>query len=383
MIKRQGLFLLIAAGLGSSCAVGAALRLDSETIQTRLDAARESGAYECAPKELATAESNLEFLNVELDEGNPVRATDHRDKAREALVQVIEKLKGCQPAPGPKDRDGDGVPDENDACPDNPGPAKFLGCPDRDGDGSPDNVDKCPDAPEDMDGHDDEDGCPETEDKDGDGVLDAVDACPEIPGPAENKGCPLRDRDHDGILDDVDQCPDDPEDKDGFEDQDGCPDLDNDKDGIPDKVDQCPDLPETKNGYKDEDGCPDINPDLVVVNRDLGKIEIKQKVYFDTGKATIKPISFKLLNEVAAVLKANPSMEVLVEGHTDSVGSDALNMKLSGARANSVREYMIGQGVEATRLTAIGFGKTKPIADNGTADGREMNRRVEFTIVKE
>lgn len=384
MKLKTAALLLCSAFAASSCALGAALRLDAETIQTRLDAARESGAYECAPTELAIAESQLEFLNVELEEGNPVRATDHRDKAREALVTMIEKLKGCQPVvEAPKDRDGDGIPDENDACPDQPGPAKFLGCPDRDGDNIPDNVDKCPDAPEDYDQHEDQDGCPESEDRDGDGVLDEKDACPDVPGPVENKGCPLKDRDRDGILDDQDKCPDDPEDKDGYQDEDGCPDPDNDGDGILDKVDQCPDLPETKNGYKDDDGCPDINPDLVVVNRDLGKIEIKQKVYFDTGKATIKSISFKLLNEVAGALKANPSMEVLVEGHTDSVGSDSLNMKLSAARANSVRDYLVGQGVEATRLTSIGFGKTKPIADNGSADGREQNRRVEFTIVKE
>ncbi len=369
-----------------ACASGASLRLERETMQTRLDAAREAGAYRCAPKELALAEAHVEFLAAEIDRGDSLRATQHRDVAREHLVTVIEKSKGCRPEPvaaAPSDRDGDGVPDENDACPDVPGPEEYLGCPDRDGDGIPDHADRCPDAPEDFDGNDDQDGCPEEEDRDGDTLLDAVDQCPDIPGPAENNGCPFEDRDRDGILDSDDKCPDDPEDRDNFEDDDGCPENDNDGDGILDTVDTCPILPETRNGFEDEDGCPDINPNLVVVNRQLGKIEIKQKVYFDTGKAVIKPRSFKLLNEVAEVLKSNVKMFVMVEGHTDSRGGDSYNLRLSDRRANSVRVYLVAQGVEGTRLEAIGFGETKPIAPNETRDGRERNRRVEFTIVKE
>ncbi len=375
---RSALCALVAL---SGCASGASLRLEAETMTTRLDAARKAGAYRCAPAELAQTETELEFLAIEIDEGNAVRADAHRESARTALTQVIEKLKDC-PSDKP-DRDGDGVLDENDACPDTPGLAKFLGCPDRDGDGIADNVDKCPDAPEDFDGYEDGDGCPEEQDRDGDGLIDPQDHCPDVAGPRENNGCPLEDQDRDGILDKVDQCPRDPEDKDGFEDTDGCPDVDNDKDGILDDVDECRDLPETRNGYKDTDGCPDINPELVVVNRDLGKIEIKQKVYFDTNKATIKKVSFQLLNEVAEALRANPSMEVMVEGHTDSVGSDAANLKLSNARANSVRAYLVQQGIDSTRLTALGFGEGRPISDNTTAEGREANRRVEFTIVKE
>ena len=298
----------IVGALSVACASGAGLRKEQETMATRLDGAREVGAYDCAPRELALAETHNEFLTTELNRGDSWRASKHRDTARAQLVTVIERSKGCRPEPlavvaqGPSDRDGDGVPDDNDACPDKPGPAEYLGCPDRDGDGIPDHADRCPDAPEDFDGNDDYDGCPEEEDRDGDGIMDKVDACPDVPGPPENKGCPLMDRDHDGILDDVDKCPDDPEDLDQFEDEDGCPDLDNDGDGILDVNDKCPVLPETRNGYQDEDGCPDINPALVVVNRELGKIEIKQKVFFDTGKAIIKPISFKLLNEVGDVL---------------------------------------------------------------------------------
>jgi outer membrane protein OmpA-like peptidoglycan-associated protein len=346
---------LLAFGTGA-CATGAALRAESEVIRSQLDAARQAGAYRCAPRELAIAESHLEFLEVELDEGNAVRAAAHRTVAKESLVTVLAKSKGCKPevAPTPADRDGDGIPDENDACPDEPGPVELIGCPDRDGDGIADNVDKCPDVPEDKDGVADEDGCPETED-----------------------------RDLDGIMDNVDKCPDVPEDKDGWEDEDGCPDPDNDSDGILDPADKCPLQPETVNNYEDDDGCPDVKLDLVEVRRDIGKIEIKQKVFFDTGKATIKSVSFTLLNQVATVLKTAESMRVLVEGHTDSVGSDATNMKLSDARSESVRQYLIGQGVPNDRLTAQGFGETKPIESNRTAKGRELNRRVEFTILGE
>lgn len=381
------IYLLGLASL-TACASGAGLRLDQETMETRLDGAREVGAYHCAPRELAIAETNTEFLQAELVRGDSRKAAKHRDAARKALVKLVELSKACRPeepvaAAAPNDRDGDGVPDENDACPDTPGPEAYLGCPDRDGDGIPDNADRCPDTPEDFDGHEDEDGCPEEEDRDGDGLKDEVDACPDVAGPIENKGCPITDRDRDGIVDDVDKCPDDPEDRDQFEDEDGCPDPDNDGDGILDTADTCPVLPETRNGFQDEDGCPDINPEMVVVNRELGKIEIKQKIYFNSGKANIKPVSYPLLNEVASALKANETMEVLIEGHTDSQGSDAYNMRLSSRRAKAVRQYMIGQGILPSRLKSIGFGETRAVDDNATRAGRERNRRVEFTITKE
>ena len=124
---------------------------------------------------------------------------------------------------------------------------------DRDGDGVGDDRDQCPDEPEDFDGFQDDDGCPDP-DNDKDGVLDVDDRCPNIPGPAPD-GCPRanasNDRDGDGIPDNVDKCPDAPEDKDGFEDADGCPDPDNDKDGILDVNDKCPNNPGRK-----PDGCP-------------------------------------------------------------------------------------------------------------------------------
>jgi outer membrane protein OmpA-like peptidoglycan-associated protein len=390
----------------SGCATGEALYADAETIERQLNAARRQGAYRCAPQALAQAEAHLEFLRAELAQGNAVRAAEHREVAKTRMFAALEGSRDC----AVKDVDGDGVPDESDACPQTPGlpglsgcpdrdgdgladgddacptaagPAALQGCPDIDGDGIPDGKDTCPNEPEDFDGIEDQDGCPEREDTDADGILDVEDDCPRIPGPLDNRGCPLGDRDRDEIPDREDSCPDDREDVDGFEDADGCPDPDNDGDGVPDRDDICPLEAETDNGFEDADGCPDVKLELVEVKRDIGKIEIKQKVYFDTGKATIKPVSFAVLNEVAAVLEAYPTMTVMVEGHTDSTGPDSLNLRLSQARAESVRTYLTAQGIASERLTAIGFGEEKPIAPNASADGREQNRRVEFTITGE
>jgi outer membrane protein OmpA-like peptidoglycan-associated protein len=162
---------------------------------------------------------------------------------------------------------------------------------------------------------------------------------------------------------------------DGFQDDDGCPDNDNDKDGISDKNDKCPNEAETKNGKEDEDGCPDL------VRVEDGQIKILQKVYFATGKATILEKSNELLNEVAAVIKAKPTIKVKIEGYTDNVGRKAKNLKLSQRRADAVKEYLIKAGVKEDILTAEGRGSANPIADNKTKAGRAENRRVEFHII--
>jgi outer membrane protein OmpA-like peptidoglycan-associated protein len=261
-----------------------------------------------------------------------------------------------------RDRDGDGIPDDEDDCPDDPGPVETKGCPDRDGDGVPDRIDRCPDVP----GVAIFDGCP---DSDGDGIPDDVDRCPKVPGPRKFDGCP--DRDGDGIPDIDDACPDVP----GLAEFKGCPDQD--KDGIPDHKDKCP----TVWGPPELDGCPPPEPPRVKVTEE--KIEILEIVYFETDKALIKPVSFPLLDDVAKVLKDRPNIrKVRIEGHTDSTGTKQRNMVLGQERADAVMDYLVTAGVEAERLTAQGFGDTVPVADNNTAEGRSRNRRVEFMIVE-
>ena len=162
------------------CSTGSALWRESDSMQAQLNNAREAGAYRCAPKELALAEAELDFMIAELEQGNSVRATEHRNRAETALVKVVDIVKDCPSLI--QDRDGDGVPDDSDLCPDTPGVPDLAGCPDADGDGIIDKKDKCPQVPEDMDGNEDEDGCPENEDSDGDGLFDSENKCHELPG---------------------------------------------------------------------------------------------------------------------------------------------------------------------------------------------------------
>jgi OmpA-OmpF porin, OOP family len=289
------------------------------------------------------------------------------------------------------DRDGDGIKDDVDQCPDDPedldGFEDADGCPDPDNDrdGILDRDDLCPNEPEDKDGQDDADGCPEPDllDRDGDGILDDDDACPDDPedkdGFQDADGCPDPDNDKDGIPDIADACPDDPEDHDGFEDEDGCPDPDNDKDRILDVVDKCPNEPETYNGFEDEDGCPDRG--RVIVRR--GAIEILDKIYFETNKAVIKEISFPLLDAIAATLKGNPQILLVeIQGHADERAPDEYNMRLTDARAHSVMTYLLGKGVEPARIQATGYGETRPVCKEHNEACWSKNRRVEFVIQK-
>ncbi len=287
-----------------------------------------------------------------------------------------------------RDSDDDGFADRVDPC---PAEAEDFdnfrdddGCPDKDNDrdGVPDAKDSCPDEEEDRDGVEDEDGCPD-DDNDGDGVPDWTDACPSEPedrdGVQDEDGCPDLDNDQDGVPDTSDKCALQAEDRDTFEDEDGCPDLDNDNDRIADTADQCPMQAEDYDGDTDTDGCPDLYKTIVVLN---DRIELKQTIFFATAKDRILPKSFPLLNEVALALRDNPGFNVSIEGHTDSQGQGGVNQKLSQRRAESVRRYLIEQGISADRLQAIGYGEDRPIEDNRTAAGRTANRRVEFRIIK-
>jgi outer membrane protein OmpA-like peptidoglycan-associated protein len=259
-----------------------------------------------------------------------------------------------------------------------------VGGVDSDGDGIPDGADLCPKEPEDKDGFDDEDGCPDP-DNDQDGIPDDRDKCPNDPedkdGFQDDDGCPELDNDGDGIPDAQDKCPNEPEDKDGFQDDDGCPDPDNDGDGIPDDKDKCPNEPETKNGVDDDDGCPDSGGAVQIGS---GKVEIPDQIQFETGRATILPRSYALLDRIAQKLKENPAIRrVRVEGHTDNQGGADKNQSLSQARADAVIDYLSRRGVDGSRLQGVGYGATRPIATNATAGGRAKNRRVEFIIVEQ
>lgn len=288
------------------------------------------------------------------------------------------------------DTDKDGIPDNVDKCPRNPeDPDGFEdkdGCPDydNDNDGIPDSLDNCPNVAEDKDNFEDGDGCPDT-DNDGDGIEDVNDKCPMEPEDKDNfqddDGCPDFDNDGDGIPDSLDKCPNLPEDIDLFEDDDGCPDYDNDKDGIADTVDNCISEPETYNGYKDDDGCPDtlIRPsekETTVLNTKLRAINFK------TGSAELLPVSFAALDFIADFLKQYSHLRYEIQGHTDDQGSDEYNLVLSAARAGTVRAYLLSKGIPESSILAIGYGETMPIADNKTANGRALNRRVEFKIIE-
>ena len=220
-------------------------------------------------------------------------------------------------------------------------------------------------------------------DTDGDGIPDDVDACPTEPEDHKNPdpldGCPApSDRDGDGIPDDVDKCPDQPEDKDGIQDQDGCPEDDADQDGIPDVKDACPKEPGQPDPDPKKNGCPKF------IHLEGSTIRVLQQVHFQTGSATILPDSFPMLGEIVALLKATPDIKkMMIEGHTDNRGAAEMNLDLSKRRAAAVRTYLVEHGIEGGRLTSEGYGLTRPVASNDTDEGRAANRRVEFKILEQ
>lgn len=266
-------------------------------------------------------------------------------------------LKGCP------DKDSDGIADRNDACPEVKGIALFKGCPDTDKDSIPDSEDACPE----LAGPKENQGCP---DSDGDGVYDNVDKCPTVSGLRELEGCPYADTDGDGVKDKDDKCPNEK----GPAENNGCPYSDTDGDGIIDLEDKCPNTP----GIKEKDGCPPISKeDQEVLNKAFDNLE------FETGKAIIRSSSNSSLDELADLFKAKPKFMLLIEGHTDNVGSRSSNLTLSKNRAAAVKLYLQKKGIEGSRLIVKHYGPDKPIADNSTEEGRQRNRRVEMTVIFE
>jgi len=314
-------------GLAAACASGSALRQRADAIGQDVKSAKDLNAAACAPREIATAEANLRFAQLALDQGDSPRAGAHLDTAAPAARDALARSRDCgntrvaaqtpaepqralasAPSVSAKDADGDGVPDVEDLCPDVPGPAEHR-------------------------------GCPVFTDRDGDGVADDVDRCPDLPGPKENFGCPWPDRDGDRIADKDDRCPDEP-------------------------------------GPRENQGCP-RRAALIVIRRD--RIELKQQIHFQPNRARILSDSFDVLRQVAEAIKDAP-VAVRIEGHTDNVGKRKENIKLSQARADAVKEYLVQEGVESKQLKSVGFGPKRPIASNATKAGRTLNRRVEFRI---
>lgn len=236
---------------------------------------------------------------------------------------------------------------------------------DTDGDGVMDDSDLCPR----VKGATDNRGCPWA-DSDGDGLLDNVDRCPRVAGPKANDGCPWVDSDGDGLHDKLDRCPS----QSGPRSNRGCPVVDRDNDGVADKVDNCPDI----KGLPSLKGCPKV----VLVRVTKSRIQILQKIYFATGSAKIRAVSFPILEQVASVLLSRPDIQVRIEGHTDNMGGIKSNQVLSLNRSMSVRVYLSQRGVSLSRMQVAGFGMTRPIASNDNAGGRQMNRRVEFHIIR-
>src|SRR5690606_31003841 len=233
---------------------------------------------------------------------------------------------------------------------------------DTDKDGVFDDVDKCPTVP----GLAKYDGCP-VPDTDKDGLNDEEDKCPNEAGLARYQGCPIPDTDKDGINDEEDKCPTEA----GQARYNGCPVVDTDNDGVNDEDDKCPTVP----GKPENQGCHE-SKSYVVKAVDFAA----SNIYFSTGKYVLLNKSFKGLDEVAKIMKDDPAMKIAIDGHTDNVGSDATNQRLSERRANAVKAYLVKKGVSEDRITATGYGETKPIADNKTAAGRQQNRRVELTL---
>ena len=229
-----------------------------------------------------------------------------------------------------------------------PPPPKPKEPTDTDHDGLDDEHDRCVDQPEDKDGYQDSDGCPDP-DNDGDGVPDVKDRCPNAA-----------------------------EDADKFEDEDGCPDPDNDHDQFLDADDQCPLEAEVVNGNEDYDGCPDEG--VIVFEND--RIVLEERVLFDLERARIKTAARPVLSAIVQLQQQHPEwIEVRVEGHADASGNPEFNQRLSERRARNVMQELIKLGIPATLIQSVGYGSSQPRDPGTTEEANQRNRRVEFVVV--
>jgi outer membrane protein OmpA-like peptidoglycan-associated protein len=327
MTRVRRVALLVASALALfGCAQAPKMRGQIAGLEQIVEQAERNGAMRCAPRELATARSQLRFATLELDQGFVSKAQSHLWHAAPNAQAALDM--------SPPQYCAERAFVEAPRLPDDP---------DTDGDGIVDSIDSCVVEPEDKDGYLDEDGCPEI------------------------------DNDLDTLVDASDKCPNEPEDPDGYQDEDGCPDLDNDNDTVVDVKDMCP----NELGATDKEplGCP-AKPALVLVTD--CEVKITQQIHFEYNKDKIRPESFPILDAVVEVLSKNPDIKLEVQGHTDNRGSAAYNKDLSNRRAGSVRKYLVARGVATDRLTSTGYGFDRPLVDNSTDQNRALNRRVQF-----
>lgn len=296
-------------------------------------------------------------------------------------VDLCPNEAGDKAFSGCPDSDGDGIADRDDACPQQAGTKDAKGCPDADGDGVADSLDECPTDAGTIN------GCP---DSDNDGIADKYDDCPNEAGLAANGGCPIKDEDGDGVADSDDECPGEK----GTQASRGCPDRDGD--GVADKYDNCPDKAGEFSGCPDTDGdglddYQDKCPEQAGLADNGGCPEIKKEeqevldlamraVQFESGRATLKIESYRILNQIGDIMKKYPGYSLLIAGHTDDVGSSSTNQRLSEERARACYDYLSALGIDDERMSYVGYGEDRPIASNSTREGKSLNRRTEFDL---
>ncbi len=345
-------FALPTAGAGINFRLTPVLMLNIQESFMFTDGDTRDGVEEGKNDDFLYHTAGLTFNFGSKNDADKDGVSDAKDKCPDTPAGVEVDKTGC-----PRDKDNDGIADYLDACPDVAGTQMLNGCPDKDNDGISDKDDSCPDQA----GTKMLSGCP---DADNDGVADKNDTCPNTKAgtKVDAKGCAM-DSDSDGVSDDVDRCPN----LAGPVALKGCPDGDGD--GVADLDDRCP----TTKGTIANKGCPEI------AKQDAVRITyIGSKIFFENNSDKLKVASLSQLDELAKILYRYEGANLLIEGHTDSNGSDELNQVLSQKRTESVKAYLIQKGVASNRLSGVGLGEGKPVADNKTALGRAKNRRVEL-----
>jgi len=352
-VKDQDLDLQIPLGLGLDFRI-----TENAYLQGRSE-------YRLSNTELEGASKNLNsfahHVGLKIFLGKGIEEEVPADRDGDGVFDLVDQcpdVAGLKELLGCPDSDKDGIVDRDDKCPNVAGEAAFEGCPDTDGDTVPDSEDECPD----VGGLLKFKGCP---DSDNDGIEDAKDDCPKIYGVQYLNGCP--DSDRDGVADAQDECPD----MAGLEQFKGCPDTD--KDGIMDKSDDCP----TEAGTLANRGCPAKE----ISEEDKQTLDFAAKnIQFESNSSYLKTGSSEILDRVADILQRYPDFNVNIGGYTDNVGRAEYNQWLSERRAERCYNYSVEKGIAPTRMKFTGYGIENPIADNNTAQGRILNRRVEFNL---